>query len=686
MAALRDAALEQISTRVFVIWDVDRKRGWLLRGDTVALHLLRMNIGQKYTTEEFDFSSLKILKDVADDASPAYRVLDAFNNQESSLNRIKKGYSETEDEKEKQLKTSLGAKLDIIYAQLLKLSDETPSLNRHDGNLSGPLRTWFKKKWGTTLRGWDFKRLASFHKPRTFEWKLDKDPGWLKMTKQLEATFLFAKGIGEMLDPLPGSCCRHFPSLPGGKNFLASNMETLGRLITESGGDDECDPPDKTVARLSSDQGWEKGMHPFERKDCKGDLHDLSTLGPGCFPVQGLRDAKYEVDLDKRAESETKLIREKGLYTKKEFRLMMSKHPKGVVVFGRQPEAEELKAMCRRRSAGGTQNTGPTSAQPAEKLSSQASTRISAVTAPAAVSAAGSGRPSTESAPRAPSIDSTRSAVSNTQPRSSATMNTPGRPGASTPRSSAASVHKAASSASLRSNSSSIQPKALQGNISGTGQAQPTGPRPVNDSSSNASLKSIGSGTHLRASQDDSIRAAHPEVTASGSSSSSMHKAVSNASLRSTNSTARPGDPSTGSGRPNEPNSQQIAPVATRKPSSSSVRTTGSVASRASTGDSQAQRPSSQPSGTDLRKTSTNSSERSISSHSSRVRENLAAFANNSQRQQPLEQVGDATPAAGNSSLPRGRPANPNHLASSAGTTGNSSAASRTAPTASDGL
>ncbi|POS80095.1 hypothetical protein DHEL01_v201502 [Diaporthe helianthi] len=209
MAAQRDTALDRISSRVFVVWDVDRKRGWLLRGDTVALHVLRVNVGQKYSPEEFDFSALKILKDVADDPSPAYKVLDAFNNQESSLNRIKKGYSEDEDDKEKQLKTSLGAKLDIIYAQLLKLSDESPSLNRHDGNLSGPLRIWFKKKWGTTLRGWDFKRLASFHKPR--------------------------------------------------KNFLASNMETLGRLITEYGGDDdEGDPPEKTVARLSSNQGWEK--------------------------------------------------------------------------------------------------------------------------------------------------------------------------------------------------------------------------------------------------------------------------------------------------------------------------------------------------------------------------------------------------------------------------------------------
>lgn len=695
MAAQRDTALDRISSRVFVVWDVDRKRGWLLRGDTVALHVLRVNVGQKYSPEEFDFSALKILKDVADDPSPAYKVLDAFNNQESSLNRIKKGYSEDEDDKEKQLKTSLGAKLDIIYAQLLKLSDESPSLNRHDGNLSGPLRIWFKKKWGTTLRGWDFKRLASFHKPRTFQCRLDKDPGWLKMTRQLEATFLFTKGTGEMLDPLPSSCCCHFPTVPAGKNFLASNMETLGRLITEYGGDDdEGDPPEKTVARLSSNQGWEKGLDPFERKGCKGGHDHLDTVGPSCFPVQSLRDAKYEVNFDKRAGKETKQIHKKELYTKKEIRLMMSKHPKGVVVFGRQPQAEELKALCRRKPTGATtQNAAPTSsAQPAEKPSSQGSTQtqVSAATSPAAVSPAGPGRPSTESAPRASSIDSHRSAASNTQARTSGTTDAPAHPGSSTPRSSAASVCKSASSATLRSIDSATHPRALHGSSNCAGRPQASPAASVQRIASNASQRSIASSTHLNSSEGASSgRAAHPRVSAPGSPANSMQKAVSHASLRSNSSAARAVDQNAGFGRPDEQKLPvpQSVPTATRKPSSSSVRTASSVASRA-TGDSRSQGPSSKTPDTGLRKTSTNSSERSTGSHSSRIRENLAAFASNRQRQQPFEQAGSTTPAAGGFPSACGQPTNPNEIdrASSAGTTENPAPASGKAPTARNGL
>ncbi|KAG8158161.1 hypothetical protein KVR01_011922 [Diaporthe batatas] len=247
----RDTQLQQIRGRNFVIWDVDRKRGWLLRGDVVALHVLRLYLGQAATTEEFDFSSLKILKDVENDASPAYKVLSWLNDEKSALKQIFKGHSDTEDDAEKKLKEALGPKLDTIYAQLLHMSDGSPRLNQHGASISGPLRTWFKKKWSTTLRGWDLKALASLDEAH----------------------------------PLPGSSCCHFPTLPAGKNFLASNMETLGRLVEKYGGDDKMgDPPDTTVARLSRCHGWEKGLDPFERKYCKGDHDHLSTLGTSCFP------------------------------------------------------------------------------------------------------------------------------------------------------------------------------------------------------------------------------------------------------------------------------------------------------------------------------------------------------------------------------------------------------------------
>lgn len=734
----RDLALEEIRGRVFVIWDVDRERGWLLRGDTVALHLLRLFIQRKYTTEQFDFSSLQILKDAKDDVSPAYRVLDWLNNQETSLNRVLEVHPDTEDKeenkketkketkkenkkensKEEQLKTSLGPKLDRMYAHLLNMSMESPKLNRHEENPSGTLRTWFKKKWGTTLRGWDFRSIAYLHEPTTYDWKMDKDPGWLEMTKELGATFLFAKGMGELLDPVPESSCCHFPTLPAGKSFLASNMETLSALIEKYGGDDDMgDPPDKTVARLSKHQGWEKGLGPFEREGCKGQHDHLGTLGPYCFPVQSLQNAKYQVKFQKRAAgTETELIQQKKLYTKREIQLMMSKHPKGVVVFGHQPEAEELKAMCRRRPTGATQHAAPASAHPAEKSSSQGSTQVSAKTTPGAVSTAGPGRSSTESARRAPSIDSNRSAASNIQARASGATNASAHPRGSTPKSSAASVRTAASSASLRSIGSNSHLKALQGNSSGTGKAQSKGSQPLNNSLNNASLKSVTSATHPRTSHDishgasqpqaspatpvqkaasnaslrsnassthikafegNSTRAAQPQVSASGSAENLMHRAVSSASLRSNNSAARIMDPNAGFCRPNEPSSQQSAPNPNRQPSSSSVRTTSSVASRAS-GDSQTQRSSSQPPDMGLRKTNTNSSQRSTGSHSSRARENLAAFASNRQRQQPLEQVGNAATAAAN--LPPGQPANPNQLMSSAGTAGNRSAASGTSP------
>ncbi|KAL2276235.1 hypothetical protein FJTKL_01284 [Diaporthe vaccinii] len=620
----RNTALSAVRDCVFVLWDTDFKRGWLVGGDTVALHLLRVHLKTDEDSNEFDFSSLKLL---GDDGRSAYSVLEKFNDRKESLNHLKDMEDKPEnfdnkqpaENREEAIKRVVGGKLDGIYAVLLQLSTDAQTINKH-GGLSGPVLKWYEKKVGTTLRGWDFNQLAGLRKAQIYVYKMDKDPGWLPLARELDVAFLFANGLGPILEPRAGSCCPYFPTLPAGKNFLASGTELLGRFIKRYGGDEESNPPDKTVARLSRSQGWERRLDPFARPNCQGD--HLNALGPSCFPVQGTHYAPYDKDREKRWDKEPKLIKGKNLYTKGEIQVMLGNNAKGIVVFGRQLGSEELKDMCRQQSTlrkSGTQptvNAAPAAAQPSSRPSSRGATpgsnRPTASAAdPKLPMKAGTSSRSNKSAPdakgRAPSVASIGSTDSSRQRKPSGADSGVERPQASTPQAFPASAQRTASVSSVRSTASN---------------------------------------PHLRVPSTP-IGAGQPGTSSPQSLANSARTTASIVSLRSTGSDTRPRATIPSSGRLGEFTTEPNTPTAARKPSNSSMRTTSSLDSRA-TGGSNLQIPAAQPPTPALKKSTTDSSDRTTSSRTSKSTQSSAAgstSANSNQRQQRLGQLGAATAA-----------------------------------------
>lgn len=449
MLAERPQKLHHVSTRLFVLWDKHLQRGWLVGGDTVALHLLRAYARKTEdpTLKNFDFMSLKNL---GYSASSAYKVLAELN-------------AKAADEEEEK-RTSIGPYLDEIYARLLELSEKTPELNKTHA-LSTPFQMWYNRKCGTTITGADFDELTgSLSPPTVYTYKMKKDPGWLKWTKEEMVTFLFASGLGEILDPKAGSCCANFPTLPAGENFLASDLKILKRLITKYAANGSCFPPDKTVARLSRNQGWERRLDPFPREKCHGD--HLSTLEPSCFPVQGTLFAPLLQDTDEILKKDVKLLKGKALHTVKEINDMIDKSPEGVVVFGRQPGPEALGDLSRRsrqRSQSGNKHTvdsTATAARSSDRPSTRGSASGSTTSRPLPVPATKNqtDKPVSESAQGAHGISRIRTTGSNTHPKAPQGNSTGnGQPRTSTSQSPAASVRKEASNASLRSTSSATR-------------------------------------------------------------------------------------------------------------------------------------------------------------------------------------------------------------------------------------
>lgn len=652
----RPSALLGVRQRSFVLFDTDLKRGWLVGGDIVALHLLRVHLKLDPESRNFDFSSLNLLDN---DVQSAHKVLSAFNDQKDSLNKIKdmEEKPESSDDKkpaetrEEAMKRVIGTILDGIYAVLLQLSTDARTINKR-GGLSGQVQTWYDEKWGTTLRGWDFNKLANVREAEIYTLKLDKDPGWLRMTRELNAVILFANGLGEILEPRAGSCCPYFPTLPTGQNFLATDMEVVERLIREYGG---TDPADKIIARLSPRQGWERRLDPFARPNCQGD--HLNALEPSCFPVQGIQSAPWEHDMVKRHERDAKLL--KRMYTKGEIQAMVKDNKKGMVVFGRQPGSEELKNMYRQGQQNRLSGTPPkaeaasTIATPASRPSTRGSTPGSNGLV------AGGGGPTLTAQSKAPSngvgATAPSSAASAPQPK---TVTQKTRSG---PQQRTSSVSSERSAASASESNGAVKQRIGQP-LSASAQRTP----------SISSVRSTASSTQPVA----------PSTGTGAELPRTSHQTASSASLRSNNAMTRPKAAIAGSDQSHVQPAQSTTPIATRKASNSSVRTTGSAASQA-TGRSNTQAPAGQPSTAGLKKTATNSSAKSSSSRSSKSTQNSTSgttAAESRQRQQRLEQLGATTAVASNSAP--GQSNSANHGASPSGTTENPhSTSSGPAPT-----
>ena len=546
MSDSRSASRTILRFHHFVLWDTQDNRGWLVNGQTVALHLLRGHLKYRAETKDYSFSKLERIGD--ETPAAAERLLLELekeklpapegpkNNEEKS-----KDTASSKDQDDAK-KFSIGEVLDGIYAVLLKMRDATESMYEHPG-VTGSLRTWIETRWSLAVRGWDFEELSRGTGAHVRVQKFHRDPGWLAFTRELRVSFLFGGDFGEIMHPRTGHCCPHFQTLPKHQDYLAVGMHTIQPLVDKHGA---ARKPLETVAKLTQHDAWEHDVDPFNHLHGQGD--HLDKVDSSCFPVQRLVRIRHNVN-DKQKDE--KLVKKsKGqLYSwievdrmntsPKDLEKELEQRPpnEGVVVFGNKPDAKKLKQL----------------AQPIRQRNGS------------------SGKPQTASA--------TPTATSKHHPQTEA-------------------AQRQSSSNSLRSNAST--------SIARTPTKAPGQP--------------------------------------------SVASAQRTPGMSSTDSRTRPNATIAGSVQPQASPAQATTPTAMRKPSNSSVRTTGSVASKATGGS----KPQREPSAASLKKTNTNSSDKTASSRSSGNTHSSASgtsAASSRQRQQRLEQqqLGGTTAAAGNS-------------------------------------
>lgn len=272
--------INKVRQHYFLLWDEASKRGWLINGASAMLHLLLARI-------QYDISQgRKLAPPVADSDDPLAR----FRQWKSLLRLPADPYSSAaarhvlENEANKSLPIFIaGDDFRRETPSFITLFDEVndmfsileqvfehESMVRHRNGVD--VKPMFRPR--KHLEGWDFVDIAE-RRPDPVYPRLKELPQmgkcWVDFTRGINASTLFARGFGELIEPSPGfEVCNTLTRLPSHQNFLgvcASDMKDILRMYSIEDDDDSTNGPTEVLEGLF----WIQSPDPF--KHCVGKGH-----------------------------------------------------------------------------------------------------------------------------------------------------------------------------------------------------------------------------------------------------------------------------------------------------------------------------------------------------------------------------------------------------------------------------
>lgn len=210
-----------------MLWDEEDKRGWLVNGTSVLLHLLRASLKH----DSMDEISTEFLFNVEDmqeapeacRASSAIKVLVNSNNRKLPIYLEKDGYLRLED------------RIEELYDTLEKIMDYEVGMATQSSASSSRARKY--------LEGWDFNDLATSRDifyPRVAKLKAI-GKGWVDFARAIHAVTLFGRRFGEVIQPISTGSCTKWAQLPKDMYYLAASIHDL-KEIMDMDGDSEANP------------------------------------------------------------------------------------------------------------------------------------------------------------------------------------------------------------------------------------------------------------------------------------------------------------------------------------------------------------------------------------------------------------------------------------------------------------
>lgn len=356
-------ALRALARRRFVLFDTKTRRGWLVKGDLVALQLLCAYLKNIPQTEQFDLSRLNHISEKS--SKRAFKVLADEENLKTPILRVLKDVGETQSDCgpfKGQVKVEEKLIVEVLNDIYVILRGMDP-LRRFPGDMDRftLLQVSMKKRRNIAARGWDFERIYRNKTAKVYTHLFRKDPGWLGFARDVEASLIFGCGFGDVIRPRDDDCCPYFRILPEGQDYLAIGMDRIQAFVDEWTQEDE---KDCIVARISHFYAWRRDVEPFAHMH--GDGEHLQRVDCSCFPVQRLVKVPHfdspekdmailkkrrrqlyssqEIEeMNEAIDADTKRPADHGKF---EFRTNGKARKTGMVVFGNRPSPSTLRRLA----------------------------------------------------------------------------------------------------------------------------------------------------------------------------------------------------------------------------------------------------------------------------------------------------------------------------------------------------
>ena len=266
--------LRWVASKSVVLWDVTEERGWLVRGTSALLHLLRASL-KHYETDAFSKHLLSKFSDILEPptGSPENYAIDILIDDHNRMLPIypEKNEVQLEDDesttpqdpcrapKTKRKYYRVEDRVEELYETLERLID-------HQIKATGQAGIKMKAHARRRLEGWDFKDLASGEDPIyphvTTLHALGK--GWVDFVRSIQAITLFGSGFGDIIRLSTDIACCYWRQVPRNRFYLAACVHDLQRIM-ETHGD-----PAGSPMKVCDDILWYNSSAAFGACECVG--------------------------------------------------------------------------------------------------------------------------------------------------------------------------------------------------------------------------------------------------------------------------------------------------------------------------------------------------------------------------------------------------------------------------------
>ena len=225
-----------------VLYDIDDHRAWLVPALNVMLHIIQTRHHlSPYKINGKDITLTPVIpkngKCAATEAVTSNQLRQLYDHDLTA--ETKYCYKD--------------AILDL-WSQIERLMEKEDSIESGTGlALHGTMQS--------QIYGWEYMSLVHEKNYRRKEAAIAKTSGgWVDLIKDIDVLVLFATGLGDIIKPVSNlsNLCRHWRTLPKGKDYLAVGVPILEMLYTEAGS------RQSRKYLSSSDHQWHRGSVLFE--------------------------------------------------------------------------------------------------------------------------------------------------------------------------------------------------------------------------------------------------------------------------------------------------------------------------------------------------------------------------------------------------------------------------------------